>query len=260
MARLSIFIVYSMIGRLTLADVTFSFTNQCKTTIWPALHHGAPTQMKDPLPAGLSLKEGETHVALPLNIDNEPLDGEHQPMFSGRIWARQYCGSLDGTNCKVGNCDNSSCWDSSAANTTLAEFSIKSSQIYYDISLGEFVQSILYAGDRLIGQSNVARWLSVVFPSVKGLALVNLVAKINLICHLHAQPRIHGLKEHAQMPIAMHMMMQQQRNTVPQARKISILHFVLNEPIDSEVILRVCKYRLTKQQPAKHFTYARVNI
>ena len=137
MQKLITFLAILLVANFTLADITFTFINECKTTIWPALHHGASTRAIDPLPAGLSLKEGETFVTLPLNIDNEPLDDQQEPLFSGRVWARQYCESEDGQYCKVGDCSNSSCWENSATNTTLLEFSIKPFEIYYDISLGK---------------------------------------------------------------------------------------------------------------------------
>ncbi|KXJ85150.1 thaumatin, partial [Microdochium bolleyi] len=86
---------------------------------------------------------------------------------AGRVWARQYC--ENGTNCAIGDCGSGDCWNYSADNTTLFEFTLKSGSLWYDISLvdaftcgitvipeevdGQMCKSITCSPDDILGMS-----------------------------------------------------------------------------------------------------------
>ncbi|GAA5865903.1 hypothetical protein JCM1840_006295 [Sporobolomyces johnsonii] len=112
------------------ADRTFTVTNACSYTIWPALFTSggtAPTQATGwAAPAGSS-------VSFTVNLEVEN--------WNGRIWGRTDC-SFDGstlpTTCSTGGCNGGlECATSGGTGVppaTLAEFNLNDSSDWYDIS------------------------------------------------------------------------------------------------------------------------------
>lgn len=102
-------------------------SNNCHEPLWPAIT-GTNFSVHDKLFAkGLRLDYGNS-----TSIQLHPT-----PKWSGRIWARSRC-DHSGAFCALGNCNNqTSCWNSSASDTTLVELTLDKDILDYDISLGK---------------------------------------------------------------------------------------------------------------------------
>ncbi|CAD6269423.1 unnamed protein product [Miscanthus lutarioriparius] len=96
---------------------TFTITNNCGSTVWPAA---------TPMGGGTQLDPGQSWTV------NVPAGTQ-----SGRVWGRTGCSFNGGSgSCQTGDCGGAlSCTLSGQPPMTLAEFTIGGSQDFYDISV-----------------------------------------------------------------------------------------------------------------------------
>ncbi|KAK1390855.1 Thaumatin-like protein/pathogenesis related protein-5 [Heracleum sosnowskyi] len=113
-----LFVASSILGGET---ATFTITNNCPYTIWPATLTSGGGAISS---SGFALA---SHAS---NALTSPAS------WSGRIWARAFCNDA-GTSCATGDCGNLQCSAGGAPPATLIEFTLNGDggKDFYDVSL-----------------------------------------------------------------------------------------------------------------------------
>ncbi|KAL8122211.1 thaumatin-like protein 1 [Apium graveolens] len=114
-----LFVASSILGGET---TTFTITNNCPYTIWPATTTGKGGESISSSGFALASHASNTITAT--------------SSWSGRIWARAFCNDA-GTSCGTGDCGNLQCSAGGAAPASLVEFTLNGDggKDFYDISL-----------------------------------------------------------------------------------------------------------------------------
>ncbi|WOH07827.1 hypothetical protein DCAR_0727261 [Daucus carota subsp. sativus] len=116
------FVASSILGKLICGETaTFTITNNCPYTIWPATLTSSGPAISS---SGFALA---SHTSNTLDA---------QASWSGRIWARSFCNDA-GTSCGTGDCGNLQCGSGGAPPATLIEFTLNGDggKDFYDVSL-----------------------------------------------------------------------------------------------------------------------------
>lgn len=126
-----IIIMFSAIALFLLAsciraDIQLNLINYCEETVWPGVAAAVPTS---PFERGLALAHSQSK-SYKLSI----------PFTSGRIWPKLACNST-GAGCRYGDCGSADCLRRSGANSSLVEFTVTNTTIFYDISIGKLFMS-----------------------------------------------------------------------------------------------------------------------
>lgn len=118
--------------------------NLCNEVRWPAL-------------TGISLgNHSVVDIASPPSLEKFADYNLTIPEpWAGRVWAKASCSS-NGDNCQIGDCGHKNCNGFSSQNTTLVEFNMNNGTVWYDISLGKYMCSLLPYTDT--NRTYLSRW------------------------------------------------------------------------------------------------------